>query len=79
MRAGITRVQAVASLGMAQTYASEAERAIRRLDIVQMEEWAIACGTTVKKLVAEYGRRKTNPAFAEPREADGRKRDNRTR
>jgi len=79
LRSGLTQVQLVEALGMAQTYASEAERAIRRLDVVQMEEWALACGTTLLKMLAEYARRQKNPAYAKPREADGRKRENRTR
>jgi len=66
------------TLGMAQTYASEAERAIRRLDIVQMEEWCQVCGTTLLALIEEYEARKADPAFAEPREADGRKKANRS-
>jgi transcriptional regulator with XRE-family HTH domain len=79
VRAGLTQLELVDALGKAQTYASEAERAMRRLDIVQIEDWAEVCGTTLKKLISEFDRRKTDPRFAEPREADGRKRSNRTR
>jgi transcriptional regulator with XRE-family HTH domain len=74
VRAGLTQLQLVDALGMTQTYASEAERAIRRLDIVQMEDWAEACGTSLDSLMAEYGARKLDAKFAEPIEPDGRKR-----
>lgn len=70
-------MQLVDALGMTQTFASEAERAIRRLDIVQITEWCEVCGTTLPTLIEEYEARKVDPAFAEPRETDGRKRANR--
>ncbi|URX62052.1 helix-turn-helix domain-containing protein [Luteibacter anthropi] len=78
LRKGLTQMELVDALGMAQTYASEAERAIRRLDIVQMEEWCQVCGTTLLALIEEYEARKVDPAFAEPRETDGRKKANRS-
>lgn len=75
LRAGLTQLQLVEMLGKAQTFASEAERAMRRLDVVQMEDWAEACGTSLEALMAEYSARQLDEKFAEPTESDGRKRE----
>lgn len=73
VRSGLTQMQLVEALEMTQTFASEAERGIRRLDIVQIRDWCAATGTTLEKLVREFEKRLKDPKFAEPRETDGRK------
>jgi transcriptional regulator with XRE-family HTH domain len=75
-RAGLTQVQITEQLGMAQTFASEAERGIRRLDIVQVRDWCTVCQTTLPALVKEFERRLVDPAFKQARESDGRRRQN---
>lgn len=74
VRAGLTQMQLVEALGMTQTYASEAERGIRRLDIVQIRDWCHVCGMGLQGFVQEFEERLADPAFAEPRETDGRRR-----
>jgi transcriptional regulator with XRE-family HTH domain len=75
LRAGLTQLELVGLLRKTQTYASEAERALRRLDIAQMQDWATVCGTTLDALVAEFLARQLDDKFAEPTEPDGRKRE----
>ena len=74
LRSKLTQMELVEALGMTQTYASEAERGIRRLDMVQVRDWCHATGTTLPALIKEFERRLADPAYAKPREVDGRKR-----
>jgi transcriptional regulator with XRE-family HTH domain len=74
MRAGISQMDLVAALKKTQTYASEAERGIRRLDWTQIRDWCVLCNTTLPAFAEEFEARMVDPAFAEPRETDGRKR-----
>jgi transcriptional regulator with XRE-family HTH domain len=79
VRSGLTQMQIVEALEMTQTFASEAERGIRRLDIVQIRDWCAATGTTLPALIREFEKRLNDPEFAEPRETDGRKKGARPR
>ena len=74
LRAELSQMELVEELDMTQTFASEAERGSRRLDIVQIRDWCILCRTTLPAFVDEFEARLVDPAFAKRRETDGRKR-----
>jgi hypothetical protein len=44
-------------LGRPQTFISAVERAIIRVDYLQIRDWCRACGTTVAKLATQVERR----------------------
>jgi transcriptional regulator with XRE-family HTH domain len=52
-RAGLTQAELGRALGRPQTYVSDCELGIRRLDILQVHEWCQACGTNL----SAFGRR----------------------
>ena len=46
-KAGLTQTELGQRLARPQTYVSDCELGIRRLDILQVHEWCQACGTTL--------------------------------
>jgi hypothetical protein len=42
------------SLGRPQTYVSDCELGIRRLDILQVHEWCQACGTSLSAFARRF-------------------------
>lgn len=72
--AGLTQVQLSSHMERAQTFASEAERGLRKLDVIQVRDWCRVCGVKLVDLIAEFERRLKDPAYKEPREPDGRRR-----
>ena len=42
--AGLTQEQVAARLGRPQTWVSKCELGERRVDFVELEDWAVACG-----------------------------------
>jgi transcriptional regulator with XRE-family HTH domain len=74
LRAELSQMELVEALDMTQTFASDAERGSRRLDIVQIRDWCILCGTTLPAFIAEFEERLVDQAYAKRRETDGRKR-----
>lgn len=46
-RAGLTQAELGRALGRPQTYVSDCELGIRRLDILQVHEWCQACNTSL--------------------------------
>ena len=55
-RAGLKQVELAKMIGRSQPFISEYETGQRRLDLVELREICIACGTTLRKLVNEYER-----------------------
>ena len=51
--AGLTQVEVAARLGRPQTWVSKCELGERRVDFVELEDWAAACG----KSLAYFGTR----------------------
>jgi transcriptional regulator with XRE-family HTH domain len=58
-RAGLRQVDLAEEIGRPQSFISEYEAGQRRLDLVELREVCLACGTTLRKLVNEYERRLT--------------------
>ncbi len=56
-RAGLRQVDLAEEIGRPQSFISEYEAGQRRLDLVELREVCLACGTTLNKLVNEYERR----------------------
>lgn len=72
--AKLTQVEISQRLSRAQTFASEAERGLRKLDVVQVRDWCQVCGVALVDVITEFERRLKDPAYKEAREQDGRKR-----
>jgi len=53
-RAGLTQAALGLSLGRPQTYVSDCELGIRRLDILQVHEWCQACGTSLSAFARRF-------------------------
>jgi transcriptional regulator with XRE-family HTH domain len=74
--AGLTQQELAEAFGKAQNFVSEVERGTRRLDLIQVEEWCIACETDLKRFVKTYRQTMDNPALMEKAlgeaKADGR-------
>ena len=58
-KAGLWQVDLADAIGRPQSFISEYEAGQRRLDLVELREVCLACGTTLRKLVDEYERRLT--------------------
>ena len=58
-KAGLRQVDLANAIGRPQSFISEYEAGQRRLDLVELREVCLACGTTLRKLVNEYERRLT--------------------
>ena len=56
MSAGVTQTRASASLGRVQSFVSDVERGVRRLDVVQLRDLCIALGTDLPSFVAAFER-----------------------
>ena len=56
-RAGLRQADLAEATGRRQTFVSEYEAGQRRLDLVELREVCVACGTTLRELVNEYERR----------------------
>ena len=56
-RAGYRQVDVAEQIGRPQSFISEYEAGQRRLDLVELREVCLACGTTLRKLVNEFERR----------------------
>lgn len=71
--ASLTQGQLGLKLGVDQSLVSDAERGIRRLDIVQIKDWAEACGTSLVRLMVSYeSRLESIDEFSEGGAEDGR-------
>jgi transcriptional regulator with XRE-family HTH domain len=56
-RAGYRQVDVAQQIDRPQSFVSEYEAGQRRLDLVELREVCLACGTTLRKLVNEFERR----------------------
>jgi hypothetical protein len=59
-QAGLTQAALGTKLGRPQTYVSDCELGVRRLDLLQAYEWCLACGTTLTALAKEIDRMLTD-------------------
>lgn len=57
IREALTQGQLAERLAIDQSMVSDAERAVRRLDIVQIRDWAQACGLSLDAFVQEFEQR----------------------
>jgi transcriptional regulator with XRE-family HTH domain len=57
IEAGMHQQELAELLGVTQSLVSSYEGGHRRLDIVELDQIAVALGTTVQAIVATYGRR----------------------
>jgi len=57
VRAGLTQAKLGQHLDRPQTYVSDCELGVRRLDILQIREWCEACGTTVSAFARRLDKR----------------------
>ena len=55
--AGLRQVDLAEAIGRPQSFISEYETGQRRLDLVELREVCVACGTSLRKLTDEYERR----------------------
>ncbi|HEY0197069.1 MAG TPA: helix-turn-helix transcriptional regulator [Rhodanobacter sp.] len=55
-RAGLTQVELGQKLGRPQTFVSDCELGIRRLDVLQVQEWCQACGTSLSAFARRLGK-----------------------
>ena len=56
-RARLRQVDLADAIGRPQSFISEYEAGQRRLDLVELREVCVACGTTLRKFTDEYERR----------------------
>ena len=56
-RAGLRQIDVAEAIERPQSFVSEYEAGQRRLDLVELREVCVACGSSLKKLVDEYERR----------------------
>jgi len=54
--AGLTQVQVAKKLGRPQTWVSKCELGERRVDFVELEDWAAACGKQLDWFATKRGR-----------------------
>lgn len=54
--AGLTQVQVAKKLGRPQTWVSKCELGERRVDFVELEDWATACGKPLDWFGTKRGR-----------------------
>lgn len=54
LSAGLTQVGLSAMLGRPQSYVSDVERGERRMDLLQLRDFCVACGSTLTTFVAEF-------------------------
>jgi len=54
--AGLTQVQVAKKLGRPQTWVSKCEQGERRVDFVELEDWALACAKTLDWFATKRGR-----------------------
>jgi transcriptional regulator with XRE-family HTH domain len=59
-RVGLRQVDVAEAIGRPQSFVSEYEAGQRRLDLVELREVCLACGTTLRKVTDEYERRLRN-------------------
>lgn len=55
-RAGLRQSDVAEAIGRPQSFVSEYEAGQRRLDLVELREVCVACGTTLRRLVDAYER-----------------------
>ena len=56
-RAGLRQVDVAEAVNRPQSFISEYEAGQRRLDLVELREVCVACGTTLRRFTDEYERR----------------------
>ena len=56
-RAGLRQVDVAEAINRPQSFISEFEAGQRRLDLVELREVCVACGTTLRRFTDEYERR----------------------
>jgi transcriptional regulator with XRE-family HTH domain len=57
LRAGLTQAELGRRLDRPQTYVSDCELGIRRMDILQVREWCQACGTSLSAFARHVDKR----------------------
>jgi len=53
-KAGLTQADLSAELGRPQSYVSDVERGVRRLDLLQLREYCRACGKDLTSFVKRF-------------------------
>lgn len=53
-KAGLTQTELSALLGRPQSYVSDVERGTRRLDLLQLREYCLACGQDLAGFVRRF-------------------------
>jgi len=56
-RAGLRQVDVAGAIDRPQSFISEYEAGQRRLDLVELRQVCVACGTTLRRFTDEYERR----------------------
>lgn len=56
LRAGLTQAECSAALGRSQSFMSDVERGVRRLDLVQLRDLCLVLETNLLKFVQGYER-----------------------
>lgn len=71
-RAGVSQVDLAKRLGNTQTFVSKCERGERRIDAVELVEFAEALGVPPLGLMTEYLERRSAGSFPKARKTKGR-------
>lgn len=71
-RAGVSQVELAERLGNTQTFVSKCERGERRIDAVELVEFAEALGVPPLGLLTEYLERRSAGSFPKARKTKGR-------
>ena len=71
-RAGVSQVDLAERLGNTQTFVSKCERGERRIDAVELVEFAEALGVPPLGLLTEYLERRSAGSFPKGRKTKGR-------
>ena len=71
-RAGVSQVDLAERLGNTQTFVSKCERGERRIDAVELVEFAEALGVKPLGLLGEYLERRSAGSFPKARKTKGR-------
>jgi transcriptional regulator with XRE-family HTH domain len=56
LRAGLTQAECSAALGRSQSFISDVERGVRRLDVVQLRDLCGILKTDLRRFVADFER-----------------------
>lgn len=56
IKAGVTQVECSAALGRSQSFISDVERGMRRLDLVELRDWCGVLKVNLPKFVQEFER-----------------------